>query len=194
MATARARNPAAGYDPGMSSAEWREQQGDRDRERLGPTSRINSTGAFKGTPNRTPIKPGPGGKSGFNIRAVAEVLVEYGYDPTQSMVEILQGEPDPDAPESDPNRRIFRVDAKTRLQFANELLRYIHPQRKAVEVDQKVQLKGAELDTRLAQALGRFMSLGDQVPPILVAAAEETVAQAVREGLQAADFCIDDMI
>lgn len=105
----------------------------------------------------------------FSIRGVAEILSENGYDPAEEMVRILAGDPDPD----DPTKRVYRVDAKTRLQFSNELLKYVHPQRKAVDVEQRVQYSGAELDAQLGGAIGRLLSLGG-------AAADSLIAEAVR--------------
>ena len=115
--------------------------------------------------------------TGFNIRAVAEVLTDNGYDPAEEMVKILQGEADP----NDPGQRLYRVDTKTRLQFANELLKYVHPQRKAVDVEQRVQYSGAELDAQLGSALGRLLAMGDGAADNLIAEALRTVEEEAGE-------------
>lgn len=98
------------------------------------------------------LGPGRPFASGLDLKSVAEVLVEEGLDPTRVIADLLKGTPDPD----DPEKRNYLIEPKTRLHFCNELLKYIHPQKKAVEMEAKVNLRGKDLDSKLHQLMRRY--------------------------------------
>ncbi len=83
--------------------------------------------------------------TGFNLKGVIEVLIEEGFDPIAEMVAILK-EPE-------------KLDRDTRLKFSNELAKYVHAQRKQVDVSAKVELTDEQADRRLAQLLKQAESI-----------------------------------
>lgn len=59
---------------------------------------------------------------GINLRAVAEVLSSYGMDPTVEFVKVLQVE--------------GALEPEVRARMMLEILQYVHPKLKSVEVTQ----------------------------------------------------------
>lgn len=59
---------------------------------------------------------------GINLRAVAEVLVSYGLDPTVEFVKVLQIE--------------GALEPEVRARMLLEVMQYVHPKLKSVEVTQ----------------------------------------------------------
>lgn len=100
----------------------------------------------------------------INLRAVSEVLSDYGMDPAAEMVRILTAkEPvlDTDgAPILDENGEPMTrptLDADTRLRFMNELLQYTQPKLKSVDVkiDHTADLTDDQLNRRIALLLSK---------------------------------------
>ena len=100
----------------------------------------------------------------INLRAVSEVLADYGMDPAAEMVRILTAEEpvlDTDgAPILDENGEPMTrpaLDADTRLRFMNELLQYTQPKLKSVDVkiDHTADLTDEQLDKRIALLLSK---------------------------------------
>ncbi len=149
----------------LSAEDWRAQEDERLEG--GPKRLASRWGGVKAPPNnRAHSKTSPENPT-FNVRAVADVLIEYGYDPTAEMVRILKGTPDPDNPE----RTNYALDAKSRALLCNELMKYIHPQKKAVEVDQRVAFRG-DLDAKLGALLNRLVHQhGGRIPQSIIDAA-----------------------
>lgn len=79
------------------------------------------------SPSRTSRTPGR-----INLKAVAEVLQEAGYDPTAEILKLLtpqfdaEGKPLPD-----------KLDADVKARMWNELLQYTQPKLKSIEVKSK---------------------------------------------------------
>ena len=100
----------------------------------------------------------------INLRAVSEVLADYGMDPAAEMVRILTAEEpvlDTDgAPILDENGEPMTrptLDADTRLRFMNELLQYTQPKLKSVDVkiDHTADLTDEQLDKRIGMLLAK---------------------------------------
>lgn len=100
----------------------------------------------------------------INLRAVSEVLADYGMDPAAEMVRILTAEiPVTDTsgePVLDENGEPLMtpaLDADTRLRFMNELLQYTQPKLKSVDVkvDHTADLTDEQLERRIALLLAR---------------------------------------
>lgn len=100
----------------------------------------------------------------INLRAVSEVLADYGMDPAAEMVRILTAEiPVTDSegsPVLDENGEPLMVpalDADTRLRFMNELLQYTQPKLKSVDVkiDHTADLTDDQLNKRIALLLSK---------------------------------------
>lgn len=100
----------------------------------------------------------------INLRAVSEVLSDYGMDPAAEMVRILTatiprtdttGEPILD--ENGEPIMIPALDADTRLRFMNELLQYTQPKLKSVDVkiDHTADLTDDQLNKRIALLLSK---------------------------------------
>lgn len=113
------------------------------------------------------------GKQGFNVKGVVDVLLEEGFDPTVEVVKILRGRQDPDRPD-DPEARVYQVPADIRLRFASELMKFVHPTKKAVEVEDKTPpLAGRALDARLGALVQQYLHVvGGEIPPEVSAALE----------------------
>jgi len=100
----------------------------------------------------------------INLRAVGEVLAEYGMDPAAEMVKILTAEEpvlDTDgAPIYDEDGQPMTrpaLDAEMRLRFMNELLQYTQPKLKSVDVkvDHTADLTDEQLERRIALLLAK---------------------------------------
>lgn len=135
------------------------------------------------------------GKPTMNIKAVVDVLIDEGMDPTTELVRVLKGEPDPE----DPTKRIFALTPPDRAKLLATLMEYVHPKRKAIEFEDKTPVRGAELDAKLSMLLGRYMALNGSGLP------EEMVRTGVRNVLlemideaeaeeAAAEFDPNDMV
>lgn len=138
----------------------------------------------------------------FNIKGVVEALVDAGFDPTVEVVKILKGKPDPEDPEN-PEARIYEVPPLARLQFSAQLMNFVHPTKKAVDVNQKVELRGAELNNKLGRLLARYAEItGGVLPADVIDAAANTVrelgplheAEAVEDDEEADDGDFGHMI
>lgn len=69
----------------------------------------------------------------INLKAVAEVLAERGYDPTEEILKLL--DPGVDA---DGNPVAQKLDADVKARMWNELLQYTQPKLKSVEIKAKI--------------------------------------------------------
>lgn len=74
--------------------------------------------------NRSSKRPGR-----INLRAVAEVLSERGLDPTDEIVTILEARDD---------KGRYMLDADTRARIQLELLQYVQPKLKSIEIKGKL--------------------------------------------------------
>lgn len=99
--------------------------------------------------------------AGLNLRAVAEACLEEGLDPATEIVRALakvkprivdgqvvigvDGRPE----------MVPMLDPETRLRTLTELLSYVQPKLKAVEVTVKDELSGDQLDRRLSLLLAK---------------------------------------
>lgn len=87
----------------------------------------------------------PGGvpkKSGINLRKVAEVLAEYNMDPTVEIVKVLP-----------------QLDDALKAKVMLELIQYIQPKLKSIEVNATVQeLTPEQAKKRLAHLMGKASS------------------------------------
>lgn len=100
----------------------------------------------------------------INLRAVSEVLADYGMDPAAEMVRILTATipvTDSDgSPVLDENGEPLTtpaLDADTRLRFMNELLQYTQPKLKSVDVkiDHTADLTDDQLERRITMLLAK---------------------------------------
>ena len=173
-------------------SEWRAEQERIQAEEGGPPrggTVPHHANVFVGVTNRAGANRGNRKETTMDLKGVAEVLTEQGYDPTLEMVKVLKGTQDPDRPE-DPEAKVYTVPAQVRLQFANELLKYVHPQRKAMDVEQKVRLQGDELDAKLGSLLGRFMAVtGGKLSATVIGAALDVVAESEEDDIP--DFPVE---
>jgi hypothetical protein len=149
-----ARKPPA-VDGNMLSSDYREALKEELKETGMPDGYAPSDqfGGIFTTHNRAGNDHG--GRpfnAGMDLRGVAEVLASEGLDPTLELAKLIKGFPDPE----EPSRTVYLIEHKVRAHMLNELLKYVHPQKKAVEVDQRVTLKGRELDARLQQLMQQF--------------------------------------
>ncbi len=169
-AVGQKRIPYVGDVGDMTARAWR----DREARRIqaaglpvlaggSPTARFFEA-KFGGIQAREENRVVSQGKA-FNLKSVAQVLVEEGYDPTTEVVKILRGTQDPDHPE-DPEARRYLVPADVRLRFAAELMKFVHPTKKAVEVEDKTPpLSGHALDARLGILVQQYVTaMGGNLP------------------------------
>lgn len=176
-AVGKKRIPHVGDIGDMSALAWRRQQACRAQETGIPRPPTHSYISdyfevrFGDKHVRQENRVSNNGRN-FNVKAVAQVLVEEGYDPTVDVVKILRGRPDPEAPEDDPDRRIYSVGSDVRLRFAAELMKFVHPTKKAVEVEDKTPpLGGRALDARLSALIQQYVTImGGTLPPEVVEA------------------------
>lgn len=118
------------------------------------------------TTNQTRATP----RGRINLKAVAEVLQERGLDPTSEIVDVLEA------------KRIVKVfdkalgmeveveepvlDPDTRARINLELLQYVQPKLKSIEVKAKVAAAGFDISTdqgrRLAEAFLKGQALADE--------------------------------
>lgn len=139
--SAKSKRETVGDVPGLATVEG----ADFSAPQLGPKRRSHSN-------------------TRINLRAVSEVLADYGMDPAAEMVRILTAEEpvlDTDgAPILDENGEPMTrpaLDADTRLRFMNELLQYTQPKLKSVDVkiDHTADLTDDQLDKRIALLLSK---------------------------------------
>jgi hypothetical protein len=135
------------------------------------------------TPDNRVINRHPGTVH-FNVKGVLEALIEQGYDPTVEVVKILKGRPDPDNAE----QRVYDITPALRLQFSAELMKFVHPTKKAVDVNQRLQLSDGELNNKLGTLLGKYAELmGGSLPAEVIDAAAETQRLLAHTGEEPAD-------
>ena len=119
------------------------------------------------------VKPGPGSKglrtsanssaSGFNLRGVAEVLTQFGLDPTVELCRVLQGtrvitDRSGRAVTDEQGNMVTEpiIDVIMRTKVLMELQQFIAPKLKAIEVTHKgPELTDSQLDARLAALLAK---------------------------------------
>ena len=97
---------------------------------------------------------------GVNLRAVGETLAGYGLDPSAEISEILMphDEVDPDGV----TRKKHALDPRERAKALLELMQYVHPKLKAIEVTQKVdELTEQQVDAKLTALLAKALKRGD---------------------------------
>jgi hypothetical protein len=88
----------------------------------------------------------------INLKAVAEVLSERGLDPTEEIIEIIDG--------VDEHGRHL-IDADTRLRILNELLQYTQPKLKSVEIKAKVAATAFDVNDEQARRIAEeFLKMG----------------------------------
>lgn len=101
---------------------------------------------------------------GINLRAVSEALVEEGLDPATEFARILRGRPAVDAggnPVIDPvtgdQARVYDLDTDVRARMLGEILQYVQPKLKAVEVKMSgmLELSDDQLNARLEALLAK---------------------------------------
>lgn len=127
----------------------------------------------------------------FNLLGAIEVLEEQGFSPMHAIVSVLKGEPDPDRP----GQMMYRADPDTRLKTATELLKYVYPTKKAIEVKDTTPPRGEEIDRRLGELLGKYASIlgpDGALPPALLDAAREVMGYDPEDGDEEAPFDPDD--
>ena len=108
-------------------------------------------------------------KKGLGIKTVLEVLTEEEHDPVVEIVRLLKGEIDPET-----GQRVHLLTADARAKYNSELTKFIHPQKKAVEVDHTHHLAGQELDNRLEYLLKAYVkSTGRQFQVVDAEVVEE---------------------
>lgn len=100
----------------------------------------------------------------INLRAVSDVLSDYGMDPAAEMVRILTAEIPLTARDGSPvlddkgePLMTPALDADTRLRFMNELLQYTQPKLKSVDVkiDHTADLTDDQLNKRIGMLLAK---------------------------------------
>ena len=100
----------------------------------------------------------------FRLRQVAEACIDAGLDPAAEIlralterVPVLDRSGQPVLDHSGEPLTIDRVDAETRLRTLNELLQYVQPKLKAVEVKLSghLELTTEQLDSRLGSLLAK---------------------------------------
>ena len=97
---------------------------------------------------------------GVNLRAVGETLAGYGLDPSAEISEILMphDEVDPDGV----TRKKHALDPRERARALLELMQYVHPKLKAIEVTQKAdELTEQQVDAKLTALLAKALKRGD---------------------------------
>jgi hypothetical protein len=95
----------------------------------------------------------------LNLRAVAEVLAEHGFDPTVEIVRVLKGEPkvvgkDPLTGESIVEN-VSVLDEKTRAMLTMNLMEYAHPKLRSIEAKVTDTRGEADIDKQLAALLAK---------------------------------------
>ena len=108
-----------------------------------------------------------GGELKINLKAVAEALVDEGYDPAVEIISILKKQvpiyDNNGAPKIDPKTKkpIMRdaLDPDTKLRMLNEMLQYTQPKLKAVEmkISGHLDLTNEQLDSRLEMLFAKAM-------------------------------------
>lgn len=108
-----------------------------------------------------------GGELKINLKAVAQALVDEGFDPAVEIISILKkqvpvydnsGLPKIDSKTKAPIMR-DALDPDTKLRMLNELLQYTQPKLKAVEmkVSGHLDLTNEQLDSRLEMLFAKAM-------------------------------------
>ena len=108
-----------------------------------------------------------GGELKINLKAVAEALVDEGYDPAVEIISILKKQiPICDVngvPKVDPKTKLpmmrDALDPDTKLRMLNEMLQYTQPKLKAVEVKLSghLELTNEQLDSRLGMLFAKAL-------------------------------------
>ena len=129
--------------------------------KLGAT-RKQSLGGLSGNPEIVSSKEQR--PQTFRLRQVAEACIDAGLDPAFEIlralterVPVLDRSGQPVLDHSGEPLTIDRVDAETRLRTLNELLQYVQPKLKAVEVKLSghLELTSEQLDSRLGSLLAK---------------------------------------
>jgi hypothetical protein len=108
-----------------------------------------------------------GGELKINLKAVAQALVDEGYDPAVEIISILKKQvpiyDNNGVPKIDPKTKqpIMRdaLDPDTKLRMLNEMLQYTQPKLKAVEmkISGHLDLTNEQLDSRLEMLFAKAM-------------------------------------
>ena len=108
-----------------------------------------------------------GGELKINLKAVAQALVDEGYDPAVEIINILKKQvpiyDNSGLPKLDPKTKkpIMRdaLDPDTKLRMLNEMLQYTQPKLKAVEmkISGHLDLTNEQLDSRLEMLFAKAM-------------------------------------
>ena len=108
-----------------------------------------------------------GGELKINLKAVAQALVDEGYDPAVEIISILKKQvpvyDNNGVPRFDPvtKKPIMRdaLDPDTKLRMLNEMLQYTQPKLKAVEmkISGHLDLTNEQLDSRLEMLFAKAM-------------------------------------
>lgn len=115
----------------------------------GTKPQLSRSGAHKGVVSREravrqagngPKKTTDMKRASLNLRAVAEVLTEYGLNPAEEVVKALQS---------------GKLDAKTQASIGLALIEYLQPKLKAVEYKGEVKVDPEQLDRQLAALLAK---------------------------------------
>jgi hypothetical protein len=80
----------------------------------------------------------------INLKAVGEVLQERGLDPTEEIINIIDG--------VDEHGRHL-IDPDTRLRILNELLQYTQPKLKSIEIKAKVAATAFDVNDEQAKRI-----------------------------------------
>lgn len=82
----------------------------------------------------------------INLKAVSEVLMERGLDPTQALIDILES---------------GKLDADVQARILNELLQYTQPKLKSVEIKAKVAATAFDVNDEQAKRIAEeFLKSG----------------------------------
>lgn len=141
-------------DISASEAHHRDRQ---ERLRIGAPVGIRAVGQWSQAPThgervRTQHNAK---KTQFNLKGVVEILEEQGYSPVHAIVSILQGVEDAEAV----GGVRYLVDHDVRLKAAGELMKFAYPTKKAVEIKDTTPPRSEEIDRKLGELLGRYVSI-----------------------------------